>query len=92
MDAIRHVLGTAPEWLHAFPDLADLEEEARAKLRQHARILEAPAGFIVYRELDPCNGYVMRLAGRSRVYKMSSSGREILLYRVAAGEIALPAR
>jgi CRP/FNR family transcriptional regulator len=28
----------------------------------------------------------MRLAGRSRVYKMSESGREILLYRVAAGE------
>ncbi len=28
----------------------------------------------------------MRLAGQSRVYKMSTSGREILLYRVAAGE------
>ena len=28
----------------------------------------------------------MRLAGQSRVYKMSSSGREILLYRVAVGE------
>lgn len=28
----------------------------------------------------------MRLAGRSRVYKISESGREVLLYRVAAGE------
>ena len=28
----------------------------------------------------------MRLAGRSRVYKISESGREILLYRVSAGE------
>ena len=28
----------------------------------------------------------MRLAGQSRVYKMSASGREILLYRVSAGE------
>ena len=86
MDTIRHMLDTAPEWLQAFPELADLEEDAKAKLRQHARIIEAPAGFIGYREADPCNGYVMRLAGRSRVYKMSSSGREILLYRVAAGE------
>jgi len=34
----------------------------------------------------PCNAYVMRLAGKSRVYKLSTSGREILLYRVAAGE------
>jgi CRP/FNR family transcriptional regulator len=86
MDATRHLLGTAPEWLHAFPELADLEEAAKARLRQHARIVEAPPGFIGYREADPCTGYVMRLAGRSRVYKMSSSGREILLYRVAAGE------
>jgi CRP/FNR family transcriptional regulator len=86
MDTTRHVLDTAPEWLHAFPELTDLEEPARAKLRQLARIVEAPSGFIGYREADPCNGYVMRLAGRSRVYKMSSSGREILLYRVAAGE------
>ncbi len=28
----------------------------------------------------------MRLAGQSRVYKISSSGREILIYRVHAGE------
>ena len=34
----------------------------------------------------PCSAYVMRLAGKSRVYKMSTGGREILLYRVGAGE------
>lgn len=28
----------------------------------------------------------MRLAGQSRVFKVSSSGREILLYRVTSGE------
>jgi CRP/FNR family transcriptional regulator len=73
-------------WLKTFPPLLDLEPEAREKLRQAARIVEAPVGTIGYREADPCNAYVMRLAGRSRVYKISETGREILLYRVAAGE------
>ncbi len=73
-------------WLESFPALLDLEPEARAKLGQAARIVEAPVGTIGYREADPCSAYVMRLAGRSRVYKISDTGREILLYRVAAGE------
>lgn len=73
-------------WLESFPDLLKLEPEAREKLAQAARIVEAPVGAIGYRETDPCNAYVMRLAGRSRVYKLSDTGREILLYRVGAGE------
>ncbi|MFM9914046.1 MAG: Crp/Fnr family transcriptional regulator [Methylophilaceae bacterium] len=72
-------------WLSTFPDLAKLDEAAKAKLKQFARIVEAPIGTIGYREADPCNAYVMRLTGRSRVYKISESGREIVLYRVGAG-------
>lgn len=74
------------DWLSLFPDLQDLEESTKALLAQHARIVEAPVGTIGYREGGACGAYVMRLAGQSRVYKMSASGREILLYRVNAGE------
>ena len=74
------------EWLAAFPDLAELEGSAKELLLKYARIVEAPVGTIGYREGGPCGAYVMRLAGRSRVFKMSTSGREILLYRVNAGE------
>lgn len=73
-------------WLNAFPALLSLEAQAKSLLEKHARIIEAPVGTIGYSEGMPCNAYVMRLAGKSRVYKLSSSGREILLYRVAAGE------
>lgn len=73
-------------WLNAFPELLALDTSARNKLKQSARLVEAPIGTIGYRETDPCNAYVMRLAGRSRVYKISETGREILLYRVGAGE------
>ena len=73
-------------WLQSFPPLLHLEENARQILGKSARMVEAPIGTIGYREGGACGAYVMRLAGQSRVYKMSSSGREILLYRVAAGE------
>jgi CRP/FNR family transcriptional regulator len=73
-------------WLNTFPDLLSLEDSAKALLVKHSRIAEAPVGTIGYSEGMPCNAYVMRLSGQSRVYKISSGGREILLYRVAAGE------
>jgi CRP/FNR family transcriptional regulator len=73
-------------WLTTFPALLSLEDSARILLEKHSRIVEAPIGTIGYSEGMPCNAYVMRLEGKSRVYKLSTSGREILLYRVAAGE------
>ncbi len=73
-------------WLEQFPALLELEQNARELLAKSARIVEAPIGTIGYSEGMPCNAYVMRLAGQSRVYKMSASGREILLYRVGSGE------
>ncbi len=74
------------EWLSMFPELSQLDQHARELLAKHARIVEAPIGTVGYREGDHCGVYVLRLAGQSRVYKMSASGREILLYRVNAGE------
>lgn len=74
------------DWLELFPDLLELESDSKALLARHSRIVEAPIGTIGYREGTPCGAYVLRLAGQSRVYKMSSSGREILLYRVTGGE------
>lgn len=74
------------DWLASFPALMQLETSARDILTKSARIVEAPVGTVGYREGGACGAYVMRLAGQSRVYKMSTSGREILLYRVAAGE------
>ena len=73
-------------WLESFPPLLNLETNAREILSKTARIVEAPIGTIGYREGGTCGAYVMRLAGQSRVYKMSTTGREILLYRVHAGE------
>lgn len=74
------------DWLVQFPELNHLEPQARDLLAKSAHIVEAAIGTIGYREGSSCGAYVMRLAGKSRVYKMSANGREILLYRVGAGE------
>ncbi len=73
-------------WIELFPDLQQLEDKARDILAKSARIVEAPVGTVGYREGGACGAYVMRLSGQSRVFKMSASGREILLYRVGPGE------
>ncbi len=74
------------DWLEQFPELKNLEPTSKDILIKYSRIVEAPIGTIGYREGMPCGAYVMRLSGKSRVYKMSTNGREILLYRVGAGE------
>ncbi len=74
------------DWLVQFPELLPMEEEAKEILANKARIVEAPVGTIGYHEGANCEYYVMRLSGRSRVYKISTGGREILLYRVHGGE------
>lgn len=74
------------EWLAQFPELSTLEPEAKSLLAKAVKIINAPVGTVGYREGAACEAYVMRLAGQSRVFKMSTSGREILLYRVQAGE------
>ncbi len=74
------------QWLAQFPPLTKLESPARELIARGARMVEAPVGAVGYREGDSCGAYVMRLAGQSRVFKLSNSGREILLYRVASGE------
>ncbi|QDC45007.1 Crp/Fnr family transcriptional regulator [Methylophilus medardicus] len=73
-------------WFSSFPEFEELETESKALLKQHVRIVKAPPGVIGYREGDKCGAYVMRLKGQSRVFKVSVTGREIVLYRVGAGE------
>jgi CRP/FNR family transcriptional regulator len=46
-------------------------------------------GDVIFRPEDRCEGFVLVRAGAIRVSMVASSGREIVLYRVAPGEICL---
>jgi CRP/FNR family transcriptional regulator len=78
--------GLTKRWLAAFPDLPELEPEHRAEMFGNIRFNRLSEGDIAYRQGQECQAYFMCIDGRTRVFKTSESGREILLYRVGRGE------
>ncbi len=73
-------------WMSAFPDLPELEPEHRAEMLGNIRFNRLKGGDIAYRQGQSCDAYVMCIEGRTRVFKTSECGREILLYQVGPGE------
>jgi len=73
-------------WIHRFPELDKLENQALRQEISQQKILHVPKGHCLFREGDACRAYVLLLEGTIRVDKMDSEGREILLYRVQAGQ------
>ncbi|GAB6042218.1 Crp/Fnr family transcriptional regulator [Endothiovibrio diazotrophicus] len=74
------------DWLRQFPTLRALDDEAGRRVLAAATPVIIPAGTTVYREGDPCQNFFLVLDGAVRVQKVSESGREIVLYRVEAGQ------
>jgi CRP/FNR family transcriptional regulator len=72
--------------LAAFPDLTELDEAHRGDLLGSTQFSRLRGGDIAYRQGQRCNNYVMCIEGQTRVFKISESGREILLYQVGPGE------
>lgn len=68
----------------AFP--ATLPPPLAAMLGQHGQIVSLPAGARVYAPGKVPDAYLLVLDGSVRVQQVSESGREIVLYRVRAGE------
>lgn len=51
--------------------------------------LKCPAGTVLFRPGDACQGYVIVHTGTIRVSLTAANGREITLYRVQPGEVCL---
>ncbi len=71
--------------LDLYPALASLPGEQLDALFAPGALLELPAGTQVFAEQQPCQGFPLLLTGSIKVVKLASSGRELLLYRVAPG-------
>jgi CRP/FNR family transcriptional regulator len=74
------------EWTDSFPDLKALPQDTLALLRRTSRVVSLPSGTVVFGPGQPPQSYLLLLSGTVRVRQVSESGREIVLYRVAAGE------
>lgn len=71
--------------LKLYPALAGLPAGRLDALLQPQAVMQLPAGTQVFAEHQPCQGFPLLLAGSIKVIKLASSGRELMLYRVAPG-------
>lgn len=76
----------ADQWLTLFPGLAQMEPAHLQRTRSVLTFKHLAEGEVAYRQGASCPSYVMCLEGRTRIFKASETGREILLYRVGSGE------
>lgn len=74
------------EWLAAFDGLAGLDPETRRILHRGSRQIAAPQGAVLFGPGQTADHMLLLLEGRVRVQQLSEGGREIVLYRIEAGE------
>ena len=73
-------------WVERFPGLSTLESDIKARLLAGSRIVAMPKGAVIFGPGKAPENLLLLLDGVVRVQQTSESGREIVLYRVAAGE------
>lgn len=76
----------AIDWTDQFPSLANLEPDTAQRLNQAALAINLPAGQHVFHAGDASENFLLVLDGVVRVQMISENGREIVLYRVDAGQ------
>lgn len=72
-------------WLSLFPAFNVLAPGDAADARGSVRFLALDEGAVAYHTGAECPAYVMCLEGGTRTFKISPSGRELLIYRVGPG-------
>ncbi len=75
-----------PLWTRYFPSLDQVDDPTGLGVLADAREIQAPEGTVVFRPGSVCEQYLLVTEGSVRVQQTSSSGREIVLYRVQTGE------
>jgi CRP/FNR family transcriptional regulator len=72
--------------LASLPFLQRFDAEARRTIAAQARLVDLPAGTRVFEAGQSAQAFLIVLAGSVRVHLTAANGREIVLYRVEAGE------
>lgn len=74
------------DWIAQFDGLSRLEPAVRDLLRRKSSTLSFAAGTIIFGPGKSPENLLLLLEGRVRVQQVSEAGREIVLYRVEAGQ------
>lgn len=89
MDDPRSEQATATEaggWIERFDAFAAMPKDLRAYLQTNSQVMRVRAGSSIFGPGSTANSFLLMLSGTVRVQKTSSNGREIVLYRISAGE------
>jgi len=73
-------------WIDSFPSLSALDEEALEALGRDSSVLSLPANKRVFGPGFAPQNFLLLIDGVIRVQQTASNGREIVLYRINAGE------
>lgn len=76
-------------WLERFPQLAQLDDTTKHLLTERSRLVTIPAETRIFGAGLAAEDMLFLLEGTVRVQQISDTGREIVLYRVQAGESCL---
>jgi CRP/FNR family transcriptional regulator len=73
-------------WRTAFPGLAGISDDVSYLLDKRARQITLNKGALIFGPGNPAENLLLLVSGTVRVQQLSEAGREIVLYRVHAGE------
>ena len=73
-------------WPGKFIGLSHLPPDIRSTLETQSRIVSVPVGTVIFGPGKAPDNLLLLLDGTVRVQQVSETGREIVLYRVSAGE------
>jgi CRP/FNR family transcriptional regulator, anaerobic regulatory protein len=73
-------------WTSHFSGLSRLEPGGAKQLLEQSRVVKLPADTRIFGPGQSPESYLLLLTGTVRVQQVSASGRELVLYRVQAGE------
>ena len=73
-------------WEQVLPQLADIDDRVTRGFLAHAREIALPAHAVVFRQGDECGSYLLVLQGSVKVLTSAVNRREIVLYRLGAGD------
>jgi CRP/FNR family transcriptional regulator, anaerobic regulatory protein len=79
----------ASDWIEEVPLLRALDEPTKAMLRDSAARKQIPKGAVLFRPGDQCVQFPLIVSGSVRIQRVTESGREIVLYRVATNETCI---
>lgn len=77
---------TSADWTSHFPGLSKLDPVTAKPLIATSKVVRLPAGTRIFGPGQAPEAYLLLISGTVRVQQVSDAGREIVLYRVSAGE------